>query len=336
MFQKRKITFIIVLLTFAGMLLSACTGSQAESEDLPPLRIGFNAWVGYGAVHIAAAKEFFEEEGVEVEIIPYDNYDLSAADFASKRLDGNMTAFSDVIAQSAAGISQQVIYVLDYSDGGDVVVGNGEFTDVSDLRGKRIGLSYGTFSHVFVLSGLANSGLTANDVTIVSMNEADVPSALADGRIDAGHTWEPFLSEVLDNDGEIIFTSADTPGVIADLITIRTDVIEQRPNDVEAMVRAIARATTFWEENPDEGNAIVAEANGEEASLVAIIVAEELNILDLEDNLLAFASSTEGVLSLWGSGQFAIDVFLEHEIINQAPDLTTIINSSFVEAVASN
>lgn len=334
--RANPIPKVVILLALVGALLSACTGSQAEPEALPPLRIGANAWVGYGAVHIAAAKGFFDEEGVEVEVIPYENYDLSAADLASKRLDGNMTALSDVIAQSAAGISQQVIYVLDYSDGGDVVVSNGEFTNVADLQGKRIGLSYGTFSHVFVLSGLANVGLTADDVTIVSMTESVVPGALADGTIDAGHTWEPFLSEALDNGGQIIFTSADTPGVIADLVTIRTDIIEQRPDDIEAMVRAIVRGTTFWSENPDEGNTIVADAVGEEASLVSIIVAEELNILSLENNLLAFDSSTEGALSLWESGQFAIDVFLENEIIDEAPDLTTIINSSFVEAAASN
>lgn len=331
---KSYILRLLVLLITATLAV-ACTTNTPEQPDFPPLRIGANAWVGYGAVHIAEAQGFFDEEGVEVDIIPYDNYDQATADFASKQLDANMTAFSDVIAQNAAGVAGQVIYVLDFSDGGDVLVGNGEFTEVEELRGKRIGLSYGTFSHVFVLNGLANAGLTQDDITIVSMNEADVPGALADGTIDAGHTWEPFLSDAINNGGSIIFTSQDTPGIVADLITVHASVIEERPDDIAALVRAIVRATDFWEENPQTGNAIVAEAVGEEEDVVAIIASEELNILGLEENLLAFDATNDSPLTLHISGQFAIDVFDSNNIIDRIPDLDSIINPAFVEQLAN-
>src|SRR5207248_11312063 len=106
------------------------------------------------------------------------------------------------------------VWLLDESKGGDVLVGNSSIQSPADLKGKRIALSYGTFGHVFVLTGLAKYGLSRADVTIVNLAGESVPDALAAGKIDAGHTWDPFLGQALKNGAYAIFTSSDTLGII--------------------------------------------------------------------------------------------------------------------------
>lgn len=334
MTNKKLLTLILSAL-LASLLLGACgTNTPPQQEtDLPPMRIGYSPWASYSLAYIAQEKRFFEQEGVEVEIVA-GTYDGTAVDFASKKLDANMTVLSDCIAQAAAGIPLQVVWVFDNSAGGDVVVGSGALTGPEDLRGKRIGVAYGSFGHIFVIEGLAVFGLTQDDVTIVNVLPENVPAALAADEIDAGHTWEPYLSEALDNGNKVLFSSADTPGIIADVLVFQSSVIEERPGDVQAVVRALVQADAFWRENAEEGNTITAQAMGVPPEEMPAILSG-IRIFSVSDNLTAFDPAGQGPESLYQSGRIISDLFVANEIISQAPDLESVLNPSFAQALSS-
>ena len=137
------------------------------------------------------------KQGVKVEIINYESYESNLSDLANKRIDGSASTVADVVVQGASGLPVQAVWVFDISNGGDVVVGHGDLTSPQDLKGKRIGVSIGTFSQIFAVAGLANYGLTPDDVTMIDVKEDQVAEELAAGSIDAGHTWEPYLSEAI-------------------------------------------------------------------------------------------------------------------------------------------
>jgi NitT/TauT family transport system substrate-binding protein len=227
------------------------------------------------------------------------------------------------------------VWIFDNSAGGDVVIGTEAIAQPADLRGKRVGFSYGTFSHLFVLRGLANYGLNPEDVMVVNLPQADIPAAMANGEIDAGHTIDPYLAEALDDGAHVLFSSAETPGIIADSLVFQSGVVEERPDDVQAVVRAIAHATTWWQENAEEGNTIVAEAMGIPSEDMAAIMSG-VRIFGIENNLVALDPNTQGPESLYESGRFASTLFAEREIIEQSPDLNALINPAFVQALAGN
>lgn len=333
MLTMKRLTIISTLL-LVGMLFSACGSNATSNSAFPTLRIGINPWVGYGILNIAVEQGFFEQEGITVELVN-STYDDGAVDFAMKRLDGNSMVFSDSIAQAAAGIPLQVVWVFDNSAGGDVVVGTEAVAGPADLRGKRIGFSYGTFSQLFVLSGLANYGLNPEDVTVVNLPQADIPAALANGTIDAGHTVDPYLSEALNNGGHVLFSSAETPGVIVDALVFQAEVIEDRPDDVQAVVRAVANATNWWQANADEGNTIIAQAMEIPAQDMAAILSG-VQIFGVENNLVALDPATQGSESIYESARFASRLFTESDIIEQSPDVETLINPAFVQALMGN
>jgi NitT/TauT family transport system substrate-binding protein len=321
-------------LLLVGILLGACGSNTTSNSAFPTLRIGVNPWAGYGVLYITAEKGFFEQEGIEVELIN-SNYDQGSVDFAMKRLDANAMVFSDGIAQAAAGVPLQAVWLFDNSAGGDVVVATQAVAQPENLRGKRIGLSYGTFSQLFVFRAIANYGIDPEDVTVVNLPQADIPAALANGTIDAGHTVDPYLSEALDNGGHVLFTSAETPGVIVDALVFQSGVIEDRPDDVQAVVRALANATSWWQENADEGNTIIAQAMEiPEEDMSAIL--SGVQIFGVERNQVALDPATEGVESIYESARFASTLFTESEIIDQSPDLDAIINPAFVQALTGN
>jgi NitT/TauT family transport system substrate-binding protein len=327
---KKLVMFMSVLLVASGV--AACSAAAPPTPaPSPPLRIGYNKWVGYGALFIAAEKGFFKQEGVEVEIAVYDTYSEGYAELVEKKLAATCGTLADATVQGSTYTPRQTIWLFDLSLGGDVVVGRGDLSGPEDLRGKKIGAGAGTFSQVFVAAGLEKFGLSTDDVTLIDVKEDAVPQEMESGLIDAGHTWEPYLSEALDNGGKILFTSADTPGVVVDVLIFRQDVIEERPQDVQALVRGLAKAEEFWRANPAEGNAIVARATEiPEDEIVAILTG--VKVASLADNVTAMNET--GEQSLYQAVRFTGDFFVKEGIIQTPPDAGQLINPTFVQAAA--
>lgn len=80
--------------------------------------------------------------------------------------------------------------------------------DIQGLRGKKIGVPFGSTSHLSLQSALDKAGL-AQDVTVINLEPSAILGAWQGNQIDAAWIWEPTLSE-LTKDGHIIMTAEDT------------------------------------------------------------------------------------------------------------------------------
>ncbi len=217
------------------------------------MQVGAAVWPGNSLLYIADAKGLFAKQNLTVTLKIYSVNDESNADFAAKKLDGDAFVFSDALSQVANGIPAKVAWVIDSSVGGDQIVGKSAVTSLKDLKGKKVGVSYGTFGQVFLVSLLSKVGLTINDVTIVNLPAEKIPDALAKGDIDAGHTWEPYASQAVSAGAHIIATSTETPGVIADVMAFQDDFVSKHPDAVKGFIQAIVAARTWWDSNSQEG-----------------------------------------------------------------------------------
>lgn len=333
--SKMKSVLLLAAVLLVAFTATAC-GSQtdaASNRPTGPLTIGTNEWPGFGILQIAEVKGFFQQEGVDVQLVPFDAPTQTTQAFAEKRLDGFVSTISDAVAQAAAGISVQVIWLVDQSLGGDVLVAR-QAESVPDLRGKRIGVAFGTFGHVFTSVLLQQAGLEESDVTIVSLDPVEIPDALEAGIIDAGYTYDPFLQEAVRNGAVILGSSADIPGIVIDIISFQKDSIEADPDRVQRFVRAISAAQAWWAENPDEGNAIV----GEWMRLTAEDIAASMPLMRLysaADNLAAMDPASQDSGSAYRGAQYALDTFMQAGLIEAPVDLESVINSSFVQSLLS-
>jgi NitT/TauT family transport system substrate-binding protein len=297
---------------------------------LPPLDIGYSQWAGYAGFFIAADKGYFKDAGVAVNLKLYDVYDKSLADFASKRLDGVFATVADMVGQASAGVPIKVIWVTDLSKGGDVVVGNADLKTPQDLKGRRIGLSYGTYSQIFVLTGLQKYGLTPADVQIINLPGEQIPAAIAAGKIDAGHTWDPHVAEVLQAGGHKLFTSEDAP--VVEILCFNSDVLNSRPNDIKAILKAVLRGLDYWHQNKDDGDKIIAKAMGvQPADLVGLYAGDQVYTLD--DNLKAFDVGATDPITIFPNIKNSSRLFIVSKVLKQVPDATTMVDGSFIQAL---
>lgn len=251
--------------------------------------------------------------------------------FRFQQIDGIFSTVPDALAEAAAGVPIQAVWVTDLSKGGDVVVGSSAITRPQDLKGKRIGLSYGTYSQIFVLTGLAKYGIKASDVQIINLPGEQVPDALLHGQIDAGHTWDPHVTQVLASGGHTLFTSQDAP--VVEILCFNKLVIEKRPDDIRAVLRAGLRGLDYWKQHPAEGDRIIASAVGVKVTDLAGFFKGDA-VYGLPENQAAFDPQTSDPVALSPNFANASSLFLDSKVIQKAPNIPSIIDASFVGALA--
>ncbi|ETW93151.1 MAG: hypothetical protein ETSY1_40470 [Candidatus Entotheonella factor] len=327
--SRRSVCDACMLALICLTVLAACQQTPSQEPTHPPLKVGWHTWPGYFPIAIATHLNLFAKHGIRVEPILYESAVSSHPDLQAGKLDGATGTLADALLMDGRmPDSVRVVLVADYSDGGDVVVTTAEIAAVSDLRGKRVGARFGSFSELFVLTMLQKNGLTQSDVTLLKVEPKDVPVAIPQ-IIQAGHTWEPGISQALAKGLHILFSSTETPGLIPDLVIFRTQVIKTRPDDVRAFIAAWLEAVDYWQQHPEESHAAIAHVTG---MGVAQISAQGLKLFNLKDNLQAFAPGTD-TTSLYISGEINRTFLINSGGLTSAPVIERLLDGSFVSTL---
>jgi NitT/TauT family transport system substrate-binding protein len=158
-------------------------------------------------------------------------------------------------------MSINFIFPVDASDGADVVIAGSDVQSAADLKGKRIGVKFGTYGELFVRTFLKQNGIAITDVTLVNVSPERAAEAFP-SQVDAIHTYEPFASETLTKGGHTLFDSSETPNLMLGAMTVPTKLIEDRPEDIQAFTDAWFEAVDWMFANPNDVPAVVAKAFG--------------------------------------------------------------------------
>ncbi|MBG1265091.1 nitrate ABC transporter substrate-binding protein [Nostoc sp. WHI] len=306
-------------------LLFACHAWTPTELKRPPLKVIFGSFVGEYPGIIAQEKGFFKAQGVDVKLIYKRSIQLEQANFSAGKYDGISLSLGSFIILSTTNPDIQGAIVIDQSTGADVVVAQAQIKTVADLKGKKLGANLGGFSEVFVTEMLKTANLTSDDVNLVKLEASEIPQRLKNNTIQAGHTWEPHLSEAMKLGGYILFTSKQTPGLILDMIIFRSDTIRDRPEEIRAFVRGWLQASAYWKANVQEGNAIVSKALKIPSNTLSL---EGINLTNLSENQKLFQSSNPN--SIYKTAKIYADFFIRSGNVTRIPELKSLFNSSFL------
>ncbi|MEH2320290.1 ABC transporter substrate-binding protein [Nostoc sp.] len=320
-----KLLRYVSIFLITSCLLFACHAWAPTEFKRPLLKVEFASFVGEYPGIIAQEKGFFKAQGVDVELIHKRYTKLEQANFSAGKYDGITSSLGSFIILSATNPDIQGVLVIDESTGADVVVAQSQIKTVADLKGKKLGANLGGFSEVFVIKMLKTANLTSDDVNLVKLEALEIPQRLKNNVIQAGHTWEPHLSEAIKLGGHILFTSKQTPGLILDMIIFRGDTIRDRPEDIRAFVRGWLQASTYWKANVQEGNAIISKALKIPSNTLSL---EGVNLTDLGENQKLFQSSNPN--SIYKTANIYADFFIRSGNVTRIPKLKSLFNSSFL------
>lgn len=329
---KRGFVFAgLVAVILAGAVYLLQWGISPLKGD--PFKITMHLWPGYYHSFIAMEKGFFADEGVNVELAIVEDIDANLQAFVDGKADAAFGLQSDAILLAAEGIPVKIIYIVDYSNGGDVVISQPSIHAISDLKGKRIGVDkLNGFNHVFMAELLRLNGLTESDVTIMAVIASDVPKALAEGWIDAGQTWEPYTSQALANGFRLLASTADAPGIVTDVLMVKTDVLNRRKSEIRGLLKGLFRALEYRKLNESDAYAIMSAATGVAPGKLKDVIKGGNIFPDLQANKAAFRPSDDAT-SLHNSGKFISDFFQSKGLISGPVDLNSINDHEVIDDI---
>ena len=221
----------------------------------------------------------------------------------------------------------KVIMVTDSSEGGDQVVAINTIKSIADLKGKRIGVHFGTYGELFVRKMLEASALTPADVTLVNIDPEEIPAAFPN-KIDAGHSFEPFTSEAVAKGGHVIFTSKETPGLIPNVFAFSNQIAQERPDDIRAFVAAWFEAVDWMNTHPDQVSTVVAEVTGLKPEDIWINGGDR--VFTLADSRAAMTRGNDH-RSVYYTGAEYVKFLTVTGSLSRAPDLEKLIDPSFLK-----
>lgn len=336
--MKRRNFLSLCLVFVCSLLLTvSCNPSPNTTTDFStgsgePVVIGYSNWAGWWPWAIAEQEGLFEKNKANVQLKWFDNYTTSMEALAAGQLDGNCQTLNDTISFAGNAVKGEVaVLVNDNSAGNDKIIVSAEINSIQDLKGKKVAIEEGVVDDFLLTLALEENGMTRDDVEIVGLETGKAVTAFVAGQADAVGAFPPFWATALQREGsKELISSKEFPGAIPDLLVVTQDMVDNRPDQVQALVDTWFDILAFMEENPQKSDEIMAKRAG--ISLGEMKQFKEgTRFFTLEDNLEAFSEGDDMKHMPFAAkrmAKFMVDV----GFIDKAPDLTKILDDQFVKA----
>ena len=218
-----------------ALLLASCSQAPASTEPKTEFNIGWSIYAGWMpwpyAQQAGIVKKWADKYGITINIVQVNDYVESVNQYTAGKFDGVTVANMDALTIPAAGGKDtSAIIVGDYSNGNDGVMLKGA-GKLPAIKGKSVNLVELSVSHYLLARALESVGLGLTDVKTVNTTDADIVGAFSSADVSAAVAWNPQLSEMKKQSGaNLVFSSADIPGEILDLMVVDTATLKANPN----------------------------------------------------------------------------------------------------------
>ncbi len=245
-------------------VLLSCDGSRQSADEVTLIPVSIAAmphsFTGY-SLFLAHEKGFLRDEGLDVTIHNFSSGRQTLSALTDRRSDfavSSETPFihavlagKDVVALATTIHARRHLAIVARRDSG--------VEAVSDLVGKRVGVTLGSNGEYFFDVLLARHSLPVDDIDVVHTTPGAMLEALQSGALDAVATWNPQMSQarqrLADNGQAFGLDDLYAPYF---MLLSRGDYINDNPDAVMRVLRALLRASRYIEEHPAQARKIVA------------------------------------------------------------------------------
>jgi NitT/TauT family transport system substrate-binding protein len=215
-----------------------------------------------------------------------------------------------------------------------MVVARPGITGVADLAGKKVGVEVGFVSHLLLLNALESVGLSEDDVTLVNVPTNETPQVLASGDVDAIVAWQPNSGQALKQvpGATAIYTSANQPGLIYDVLSVNPASLAQRRDDWSKVVDVWYRVVDYIQDpatQPDAVSIMAARVGISAEEYLPLLRGTKILTLDEAKAIMTPAGKdATGFGSLYGSTRISNEFNVEYEVYEELQDIDAYIDTS--------
>jgi NitT/TauT family transport system substrate-binding protein len=326
---KTSKSFVAVVLAIA-LWIVACSPQTLPPATSTPLTVITGVWPGFAGDYVALEKGFYTDEGVEVKETTIPELSAAVTAFLSGQGEVFWSTTADAIQMSAEDPSVRVFFLVDYSNGGDGILGR-NINSPEDLKGKAVAREDILFSHILLRAYLQSLGLTEADIVPQNITMDAAAAAFTAKQVDVAVTTAPWLvTAAAQSDGKIIFSTKDT-NLVADVLITRQSVLDTRKAELQAYLRAVDRAVKLVDAGDADALKIVADKLGVELDDVQDQLAL-VKLFDLEGNKnIGFNPNNPN--NLLKNLEFTAQVAYDFKAIANLPDVNAIHDDSIVNSL---
>lgn len=249
----RKIIPGIILL---ALLLPACTAMESGRSEPAALKVAVLPIIDSLPIYAAMEEDLFNEQGVDVEIVPVSSAAERDQLLAAGQVDGTINETLSVMLFNQEDVQLQVVrYALRPSPGHGhfFILASGEsgITSVDQLKGVDIGVSEGTVIEYVTRRLLEAEGFSGEEIrTIAVPRIPDRMSMLGSGALDAAVMPDPLAALAVQQGGVIVADDSDYPEYGSSVYSFRSSYINENAGAVRGFLEAVEEAVALINNEP--------------------------------------------------------------------------------------
>jgi ABC-type nitrate/sulfonate/bicarbonate transport system substrate-binding protein len=259
---SRFAVFTLVMLAVIAWSASGCKPPDKQAGPQEKITFAYSTTPNAILVHIAFAKGYFAEEGLDATPQPHAFGKLALNAVIEGKADLATVGDTPFVFAVMNGKKITTVAVVQTSNRNEAIVARQDrgIARPADLLGKKIGVTPGTTSDFFVYSFLLFHGIDEKQVRRIGMNPDDMAEALGTGRVDAVSTWNPYLRQLqkkMGSKGVIYF--GETLYTETFCVAATQEYVNKNPEPIKKVLRALIKAETIVKQHPEESRRLVAE-----------------------------------------------------------------------------
>lgn len=250
------------MIRLAGTLALALSGALGLLAGCAPeptrtIHVGTNIWPGYEPGYLAAAEGLYGDAPVRMR-----QFTSATEVLRAFRIDAIQVAaltLDEVLQLQQYGLDVVVILVADISDGADVILARPEVDAVAALAGRRVAVENTALGAYMLARALQLHGVDPASVEVLPITVDESVDAYVKRRADAVVTFEPFRSKLLEAGAQQIFSSAEMPAEIVDVLVTRRATLEAHEGTLKALVQGWLGGIELIRTEPDRMSQLMAQ-----------------------------------------------------------------------------
>ncbi len=219
-------------------------------------------WPAYEYLWLARARGLTQQAGVDLQIQRYRNTQERRQAYQTGRADAIAIDSVDLLTLCAQTPVRcpTVVVMLDQSEGGDALLAPARIANLEALSDRRVAVEPGPLGRYLVGRALEMQGLPPYrwpEFRVANFDQ--FPQLLRRGEVDAVATYPP-TTILLQQQFTLrpLFTSAEIPGEIVDVLAIAPRWLEEHPEQVSALVRSWQAAVQLDRQEPASNGRMMA------------------------------------------------------------------------------
>ena len=288
------------------------------------LTIASHVWPGYEFMFLARREGWLPQNGLTL-------LETSSASDSIKALkegkaDGAALTLDEVLRVRGDGIPLTIVLVFDVSAGADAVLARTGIYKPAELAGKRIGFEHSALGELMLHKLLEAGGIKAEQIKKVPLTPDHHMQAWRDEQLDAVITYEPELTKLEAAGAHRIFDSYSVPGLILDVLAVRTSVMQKSSKALSQLVQGHFKGLHYLKANRQDAIYRIAPRLGIPAQDV-LDAFRGLELPDIRTNLAYLGGTSPKLLT---SARTLTSLMLKAGLLKQGDSLDGICSDKYL------